>query len=915
MANPTSTGLAPYTYSWTGPNGFSSNAENPILVNVNANDAGTYTVIVTDANNCQSPVRSVVLNVDDTPIQPTISGPSELCEGEDLVLTTSMYSGASLSYEWQFSNGGAFSTIAGATTNSLTINTTTILANEGDYRVLVTVDGCTSNPSANWALDILSSPSIPSPSVNSTNLCQGDTLILMANTSAASYQWTGPIGSGFSSTLQNPIISNVSSIHNGSYSLVIVDADGCESVAGPTANVSVSTAPEQATIATNGPICDTDSIRLSTSTVCASYQWIGPDGVSATTLGTLGDPNNPLWTTSNQTAIGPEDSRYKAGMWAVICLDASGCQSPISNSEEMIMFSTPDSIVANQTGPVCEGGAVQLLAPTVDGAIYYWYDGDPSAGGSLISNLQNPVLNGLTAAASPHEYYLAIGVNTCISDTVSTSIEIYERPIANIAPIDSIPCTDGFAELDLVPTVTSGLAPYLFSWTGPNSFASADSVPTLININSTMSGTYTLQVTDANGCTADPVSVEVEIEDDIDQPNITSSGPACEGGLVTLAVAEYSGTSVSYTWTGPAGPIANNSNELILDPLATLDAGNYTVLVEVDGCSSTSPAYALTVFDAPMVSIAPVDSLPCTDGFQEVDLEPSITGGTYPFTYTWSGPNSFSSTDSVPTLVNVTSTQSGTYTITITDLNGCTATASTELQIEDGLSAPFIFSTGPKCEGSFVRLSIPLYDGASVSYSWTGPSGPITNNSNELILDPVSISDAGNYSVTVIVDGCSATSNTYALSVYDAPSVSITPVDSLPCTNGFQEIDLEPTITSGTYPFTYAWSGPNSFSSTDSVPTLVNVTSLQSGTYTISVTDLNGCTAVASTELQIENGVSAPFIFSSGPRCEGGSVRLSIPLYDGASVSYTWTGPSGPITNNSNELILDPVSTSDAGNY
>ena len=121
--------------------------------------------------------------------------------------------------------------------------------------------------------------------------------------------------------------------------------------------VVVNEKPATPTIQTNGPICEGESMVLSTSSQCITYRWIGPSGSSPSTL------NNPLLTTAtNTTTIPMGDDAYQAGMWALICVDSIGCESDISAEIEMIINEIPATPTPTNTGSVCANAPFELQA-------------------------------------------------------------------------------------------------------------------------------------------------------------------------------------------------------------------------------------------------------------------------------------------------------------------------------------------------------------------------------------------------------------------------------------------------------------------------------------------------------------------------------------------------------------------------
>ena len=156
-------------------------------------------------------------------------------------------------------------------------------------------------------------------------------------------------------------------------------------------DITVDIRPEQPTVVVNdNVICATEDIVLQTSSICDSYQWIGPGGSSTSTL------SNPLLsTTSNMTSIPNSDDAYAQGMWSVICINGNGCASEQSASLmiEIIDIETP--MPATDQFVACASEEVNLSAGEgyEDGTLFFLCDDDPNnSSTTLISNLQNSTL-------------------------------------------------------------------------------------------------------------------------------------------------------------------------------------------------------------------------------------------------------------------------------------------------------------------------------------------------------------------------------------------------------------------------------------------------------------------------------------------------------------------------------------------
>ncbi|MBK7691740.1 MAG: T9SS type A sorting domain-containing protein [Bacteroidetes bacterium] len=199
-------------YNWTGPNGFTSALQNPSIVNVTMAANGVYTIAIYDANGCSnSDTTNVLINALPTVIS---NNDTTLCEGQTLNLTVTPTVGAA--YSWTGPNG-----FTSALQNPSITNVT--IATNGVYTITaIDVNGCSNSDTTNVLINAL--PTVISN--NDTTLCEGQTLSLTVNaTAGATYNWTGP--NGFSSAIQNPFIVNVTLAATGTYTVVVVDTNGC----------------------------------------------------------------------------------------------------------------------------------------------------------------------------------------------------------------------------------------------------------------------------------------------------------------------------------------------------------------------------------------------------------------------------------------------------------------------------------------------------------------------------------------------------------------------------------------------------------------------------------------------------------------------------------------------------------------
>ena len=258
----TASTVAGATYSWTGPNGFTSSAQNPSIPNATAAAAGTYSVTAT-VSGCTSAAGTTTATINPLP-SATITAPAGVCAGSTGNSASVPSAGTGATYTWTITNG---SITSGAGTPAITFSA----GGSGTLVLGVTVHTATGcSASGGQSLPITTQPSAPIAG-NNGPICTGQTLQLTASTIAgASYSWTGP--NGFTSALQNPSIAGATTAASGTYS-VTAAVNGCASPAGSTAasvvaNVATPgvTAPRCAAVGATGLLA---SVPANANT----YQW------------------------------------------------------------------------------------------------------------------------------------------------------------------------------------------------------------------------------------------------------------------------------------------------------------------------------------------------------------------------------------------------------------------------------------------------------------------------------------------------------------------------------------------------------------------------------------------------------------------------------------------------------------------
>jgi O-glycosyl hydrolase len=300
------------TYSWTGPNGFTSSTQNPTVSTSAATAmAGTYSVTAT-VNGCTSAAGQTMVTVSARPTS-VASGSATVCSGSSTTIQAALTGTGPWNVTWSdavVQNGVASSpatrSVSPSSTTTYTVTALTdasCMAQAGDRTgsAVVTVN---------------SIPATPSPG-NNGPICSGQALNLFANTTADSYSWTGP--NSFSSTNQDPSIANATTAASGTYSLTVT-VNGCTSAAGSTA-ATVNAIPAMPTAGNNGPILAGNTLNLIASTLSGgTCNWTGPNGFASTN-------QNP--SISNATSAA-------SGIYGVTVTDSNGCTSAAGSTTALV---------------------------------------------------------------------------------------------------------------------------------------------------------------------------------------------------------------------------------------------------------------------------------------------------------------------------------------------------------------------------------------------------------------------------------------------------------------------------------------------------------------------------------------------------------------------------------------------------
>jgi gliding motility-associated-like protein len=597
---------------------------------------------------------------------------------------------------------------------------------------------------------------------------------------------------------------------SGLYTVTVTDDNGCTS----TATTTVTSYPNpEVEIIDPGPIC-----------VSLEYFSLNATPTGGEFSGSIIDINGDIIPNEHNPGIYQVSYSYT---------DNNNCTSV--DYEDITIIPVPTAIPDN-TGPVCAGQPFMLIGET-DGTgasvTYSW-----SGPNGYVSNQQNP-----SNATEGGTYVLIVTIDNCPSEAATTIVTVH--PVIEAFASNTGPYCFGETIQLYGSTNTSGNE-ITYAWSGPGGYTSFAQNPT----DATAAGTYTLVVT-VDDCASAPVQTDVVFST---PPNAqaTNTGPYCVGEAIVLnGTTSSSGNVITYAWSGPGGYQSSAQN-----PLDATVPGLYQLIVDIDGCGSIPATTNVIVNALPQPVIAGQDTF-CT-GFSSI-LD---AGASYQI-YEWSNMASSQS-------IEVFST--GTYTVTVTDVNGCIG--STSLTVTELSSLmPVISGTLDFCDGGSTVIDA---GNGYTNYQWS--TGQSTQS--------ITVSNGGTVGVIVTdSDGCTGSANVNVTE--HANPVVIIGGSSTYCIGGYATLDAGPGYAQ------YLWSNDST------TQTLITSTP---GIFSVSVTDINGCNGAASVTVTESTSLS-PIITGTPAFCENESTTLNA---GSGFATYDWS--TGAVTQTVNVNIAGTYS-------
>ncbi|PZF74845.1 Ig-like domain-containing protein [Taibaiella soli] len=787
--------------------------------------AGTYTFYVSQtltATGCEGPRDSIKVIVKPLPATLTANSNSPVCS-KDTVKLTGNSSDAGVTYAWTGPNGYT-STLQNPTVDSAT------MAAGGVYKVVVTLNGCKDSVATvvtmkqtPYNLTASSNTPVCSDALNVLHLLSG------SSNPAATYSWAGP--NGYTSSVQNPNISPVSVSMAGTY-MATVSANGCSDTVSTV--VAVNQTPVGLTASNSGPVCSgpTKSIQLfanTTTTGTPTYSWAGPNGYTS-------NQQNPTITGLTVANSG----KY-------ICTVTLGtCSDTVSTT--VTIKQTPVSLVATSNSPLCSGAATNITlnaTTTTTGTITYAWSGP----NTFTSAIQNPTINGATVAMIGR-YIATVTLNGC-SDTVGVNVAIGQTPVGLTASSNSPVCSGPNGTVTLLAnTSTPGAVTY--SWSGPNSYTSASQNPSITNAAVAMSGKYTATVT-LNGC-SDTVSTIVTVKQTPVGLTASSNSPICSGANNNINLQSATTTTgATFSWAGPNAYTDNAQNPVINAAAANM-TGKYIATVTLNGCSDTVSTM-VTVNQTPAAPTSVDTVWYCNNG-----TATALTAtGTSLKWYTAIG-GTASATAPVPSTATVGAT---TYYVTQTSVAGCEGPVdSIIVMVKPNPARPTVTTPVAYCLNDVpVALIAAAATGGTLNwYTAIGGTGfgtaPIPSTATV---------NTYKWYVSQTVNGCEGKVDSIQVTVKPLPVPPVVGSNTPVCSGTGNTLNL--TASSTSTGVTYAWTGPNNYTSSTQNPSISAPTTAATGNYVVTVT-LNGCIKKDSVAVLINPTPVAPTVVPTVAYCQ-----------------------------------------------
>jgi gliding motility-associated-like protein len=751
---------------------------------------------------------TIYYNLSSGPSGGAVTGPLSMCAGSTQTYT---FSGSGwTTYTWTVPAGTTITTGQGT-------NTITILAGSTPGQICCTPSGaCGPGPVA--CLSVTLAPQPTSTTSNVSVSCfggnNGSATINPSPSGTYTYAWSPSVGN----------TQTVTGLSAGSYTVTATNSGGCATTQTITITqpTTLTATQSHVDLLCNGANNGSATVNPSGGTPSYVYSWL-PSGGNAATA-----------------------SNLSAGTYTCTITDNHGCSTTQSFT---ITAPAALNLATSSTPSVCgsPNGSASVVAS--GGAGSYVYSWSPSGGNAATET-------GLLGGA----YVVTVNDGNGCTSTATVNVVGASTPTATITASTDILCNGGNNGAATV-TPAGGNGPYSYAWSPSGGNAATE--------NGLTAGTYTITITDADGCSAtDSVTIT---EPPLLTSSLVSTAVLCNGAATGSAtVTPAGGNSVyNYSWSPSGGNAATASGLIAQSYTCTVTDGN--------GCTTTS-SVTLTEPSLLTTTSSQVDELCNGTNTGSATVNPAGGAGGYSYAWLPSGGNA----------ATASSLFAGSYTCTITDVNGCSITQS--FVITEPLTV--VASSGPvtnvDCFGQSTG-SIDVTQAGGVgpyAYTWSPNVSSSMNASNIA---------AGAYQITVTdANGCSST---ITITITEPPLLTLQ-ASAAPATicNG-QQVALSSTPAGGAPAYNVVWNPGNMMGNVQ------NVSPSATTTYSATVTDANGCTSNATTTVTVNPVpvavLTADVVAGCAPVCVNFSDMSTIAA-PGIIVAWDWDFGDGNFSTSQN---------------
>ena len=811
-------GTPPYLIDWSGP--ITTNSTTlPSQGSANATnlEAGSYQIIVTDVNGCQSSTSNILLHPTEIQTVETsnIASTCGACNG----VAGIMASGGAPPYNYLWSNGSI-----GLSTSNLCpgVNNVTVTDQNGCIKVANIVTSTITTLTISNVITTI-------PSCNGGS--DGSAEIQVQNgVYPYSYQWSNGIPD---------TDSIVVGLAAGTYFVSVTSGLNCLQ-----SSVVVIGEPTQL-------VASVSQTQLPTCVGSSNGEAIAsPSGATP--------PYNYLWDTGETTST---SAMLGQGNHFVTISDANGC-----TLTESVSMSDPTPLLLNSViidNVSCFGQSDGVIGISINGGqppYQYFWDG-PTTGSGNQSTTGSSQINGLAAGA----YTLSItDANGCVTSS-SAAMNQPDLLVSSLLVNNAVFCNGG-SDGSATVNATGGTSPYFYTWSNGEITQTASALS---------AGNHTVLVTDNNGCT---FSANLNITEPTALTSTTNIAQqlSCFGGSDGVGSVSVSNGTSPYTYLWDNGSTTNFSSNLAVGTyLVTITDNNGCT--RIDDVTITEPMLLIT-------SSIQQQAVSCF-GQSDGSVGLTISGGTQPYSYSWSGPQSGSSPAPVSAGIStISSVSTGSYSITVTDSEGC-------------LSSTSIFFSEP----TLVVLTTAVLVNVSCTSSSDGraevvPSGGIspysylwdTGESNNIAI----MLNAGTHTVQVADANNCISSATILISEPTPLSSTINVLTDVNCT-GDNDGSAEAIITGGTPPYNYLWDNGEQGNI---------ATSLNFGNHVVTITDANNCLTTGMVSINEPVDLVTSYTVSEIVSCHGDSNGVATVSASGGVPPYQFLWANGLTTTSSSNL-------------